>query len=76
MAKGGTGTSHEFFDGALAVALDRLGGSISYSQVDYAAVLARRGKFRLKGMVDKSTDPPTITVELVPSDAPSSDPVM
>ena len=71
----GTGTSHEFFDGALAIALDRLGGSISYTQADYAAVRARRGRYRLQGHVDKSTNPPTITVELAPAPAKDGDPV-
>lgn len=71
--KPGTGTSHEFFDAALAMALDRLGGSITYTQAEYLAVRARRGRYRLKGTVDKSVDPPTITVELAPSPAKEGD---
>ena len=68
---------HEpIFEAALAMALDKVGGSITYSLVDYQAMQARRGRVHITTTIDKSVDPPTITVALSPAPAKAGDSVM
>lgn len=61
---------------ALAVALERAGGEIEYTQSEFAAVRARLGEYVITGEVDR-TGPgePIIRIRLVPSAAKQSMPV-
>jgi hypothetical protein len=55
---------------ALAVLLERAGGSAEYTQSEYQAVMARRGPYRIVGEIDKSgPGEPRIRVSLVPAPA-------
>jgi hypothetical protein len=65
-----------FFDAALAVALERAGGELTYTQSEYAAIKARRGAYRIQGEADKSgPGEPRITVRLIPAPGKASDPI-
>jgi hypothetical protein len=61
------------FEAALAMALDKVGGEITYSLVDYQAMQARRGRVRVTTAIDDSTNPPTVTVKLAPAPAKAGD---
>lgn len=61
---------------ALAVLLERAGGTMEYTQSEYAAVRASRGEYVITGEVDRSGEgEPVIRVRLVPSAAKGSMPV-
>jgi hypothetical protein len=61
---------------ALAVALERAGGEIEYTQSEFAAVRARLGEYMMTGEVDRSAPgEPVIRIRLVPSAAKQSMPV-
>ena len=64
-------------DAALAVLLDRAGGTVELTQTEYAAIKARRGAYQIVGEVDK-TGPgePIIRVTLRPSTKADDSPVM
>lgn len=65
-----------FFDGALAVLLDKLGGEVTFTQSEYLAIKARRGQYRIQGQADKSgPGEPRITVKIIPAPGRSSDPI-
>jgi hypothetical protein len=63
------------FEAALAMALDRLGGSITYTQAEYLAMRARRGGEHIATKIDRNVKPPTITVMLAPAPVKADDPV-
>ena len=64
-------------DAALAVALDKLGGELTYTQSEYLAIKARRGPYKLAAAVDKSgPGEPVVRVTLRPAPGKVSDPVM
>lgn len=61
---------------ALAVALERAGGEIAYTQSEFAAVAARHGAYQIEGEVDKSgPGEPIIRVKLRPTTAKGSMPI-
>jgi hypothetical protein len=61
---------------ALAVLLERAGGSIAYTEAEYAGVRARRGEYAISGWVDRSgPGEPVIRVELIPDTNKASMPV-
>lgn len=61
---------------ALAVLLERMGGSMEYTQSEFAAVKAARGEYVISGEVDRSrAGEPVIRVRLVESNAKGSMPV-
>lgn len=64
------------FDAALAMALDKVGGAISYTEAEYHAMRARRGRHKITTSIDKTVDPPVITVSIVPAPAKPGDPIM
>ena len=65
------------FLAALAVAVDRAGGELTYTQSEYLAIKARRGPYRIQAETDKSRPgEPRITVRIVPAPGKGSDPVM
>jgi hypothetical protein len=52
---------------ALAVLLERQGGEMTYTQSEYAAIVATRGRYLIEGEVDKSgPGEPVIRVKLIP----------
>lgn len=61
---------------ALAVLLERMGGTMEYTQSEYQAVRAARGEYVITGEVDRSGEgEPVIRVRLVESNAKGSMPV-
>lgn len=61
---------------ALAVLLERMGGEMTYTQSEYAAIRAARGEYRIEGEVDRSAPgEPVIRVRIVPSTSEGSMPV-
>lgn len=61
---------------ALAVMLERQGGTIEYTQTEFAAVKAKHGEYVITGEVDRSGGgEPVIRVRLVESNAKGSMPV-
>jgi hypothetical protein len=65
-----------FFDAALAVAVERAGGELTYTQSEYVAIKARHGSYRIQAEADKSgPGVPRIIVRLVPAPGKERDPV-
>jgi hypothetical protein len=65
-----------FFDAALAVAVERAGGELTYTQSEYVAIMARRGSYRIQAEADRGgPGEPTISVRLIPTPGKASDPV-
>jgi hypothetical protein len=61
---------------ALAVLLDRMGGEMTYTQSEFAAILAARGEYVIQGEVDRSgPGEPVVRVTLEPSTRKQSMPV-
>jgi hypothetical protein len=61
---------------ALAVLLDQMGGEMTYTQSEYAAIRARLGEYRIEGEVDRAAPgEPVIRVRLVPSSSQGKMPV-
>lgn len=61
---------------ALAVALERAGGEIEYTQTEFAAVRARLGEYVITGEVDRAAPgEPVIRIRLVLSAAKKTMPV-
>jgi hypothetical protein len=55
---------------ALAVALERAGGEIEYTQTEFTAVRARLGEYVITGAIDRAAPgEPIIRIRLVPSAA-------
>jgi hypothetical protein len=55
-------------DVALAVLVDRAGGSVEYTQSEYEAAKARRGPFQVEAVVDKSgPGEPVVRLAIKPS---------
>jgi len=63
-------------DAALAVLLERAGGTVELTQSEYLAIKARRGPYQIVGEVDKSgPGEPVIRVTLAVSTKPDDTPV-
>lgn len=61
---------------ALAVLLERMGGEMTYTQSEFAAVRAARGEYQIEGEVDRSgPGEPVIRVKLIPATSKGSMPV-
>jgi hypothetical protein len=61
---------------ALAVLLERMGGEMTYTQTEYAAIRAAHGEYLISGEVDRSgPGEPVIRVKLVPDASKGSMPV-
>jgi hypothetical protein len=61
---------------ALAVVLERVGGELTYTQSEFAAVRAHHGEYQIEGEVDRSgPGEPVIRVKLIPSTTKGSMPV-
>jgi cell division protein FtsN len=68
--------SSALISSALAVLLERVGGAMTYTQTEYAAVRAARGEYVITAVVDKSRPgEPLIRVALEASSAKGSMPV-
>jgi hypothetical protein len=68
--------SSALISSALAVLLERQGGSMTYTQTEYAAVRDRRGEYVIEAEVDRSgPGEPVVRVTLVPSSTKGSMPV-
>jgi hypothetical protein len=61
---------------ALAVLLERMGGEMTYTQSEYAAIRSSRGEYVIVGEVDRSgSGEPVIRVTLAASTSKRSMPV-
>lgn len=61
---------------ALAIALERQGGELVYTEAEYAAIRARHGEYSIQGEVDRSgPGAPVVRVKLIPSTSKGSMPV-
>lgn len=62
---------------ALIVALERAGGTLEFTETEYAAVRAMRGPYVITAKVDRSgPDEPVVRVALEPAPGKASDPIM
>lgn len=67
-------TDNAMLIGALAVAIDRAGGEMDYTQTEYAAIVARRGRYVLSAKVVRpEEDEPHVHLELEPAPARPGD---